>query len=300
MNYFRIFFAITGMICCCRLHSQEIDYINKRLSAVSNNGKVFYNIDGIDFTSETLYENLYTEKGLKKAYRKYSIKEDDMKVKDDSLSITNFYIHKTEKIVDHLVLHTSFYFLPNNNNQIMVIKFNSINKYERSFERDFTEMIIKNEIPKESFTSMTIDSINFAGRKIKLGNACNWTNINTVQCPYHGEMNWSVHKDFDDAKSTVSNQLLVTKNKKGIKVLTEDIKDIIFEGEHTKAQKVVYDITGINSLLVGMSGGKTLTVYYVAAKVRENYVSCVLSYWNNDEIQQSGLPLLLEQVMKLN
>ena len=61
----------------------------------------------------------------------------------------------------------------------------------------------------------------------------------------------------------------------------------------------MYDITGINSLLAGMSGGKTLTAYYVAEKVRDNYVSCVLSFWNNDEIKESGLPLLLEQVMKL-
>lgn len=48
-----------------------------------------------------------------------------------------------------------------------------------------------------------------------------------------------------------------------------------------------------------MSGGKYLTVYYVALEVRGNYVSCVLSFWNNDVITEKGLPPLLEAVMQL-
>jgi hypothetical protein len=48
-----------------------------------------------------------------------------------------------------------------------------------------------------------------------------------------------------------------------------------------------------------MTGGKTLTIYFVAAPVRENNVSCVMSFWNNDQINSSGLSPLLEQVMKL-
>jgi hypothetical protein len=47
-----------------------------------------------------------------------------------------------------------------------------------------------------------------------------------------------------------------------------------------------------------MSGGKTLTIYYVAAPVRGNYVSCVLSFWNNDTITENGIAPLLEEVMK--
>jgi hypothetical protein len=48
-----------------------------------------------------------------------------------------------------------------------------------------------------------------------------------------------------------------------------------------------------------MSGGKTLTIYYVASEVRDNYVSCVLSFWNNDRITKDGLTRLLEEVMIL-
>ena len=147
--------------------------------------------------------------------------------------------------------------------------------------------------------NVKIDSINFAGRKIKLGNSCNWTNVNTVQCPYYGEMNWSVHKDLEDAKNTVEQQFSITKSRKNGKVISEEIVDIEFEGTETKAKKVIYDFTGLTSVLASMSGGKILTIFYVATEVRGNYVSCVLSFWNNDTITENGLAPLLEKVMKL-
>ena len=160
-------------------------------------------------------------------------------------------------------------------------------------------MILNKQIPKEVFEPLTIDSIDFGGRKIKLGSNCYWTNINTVQCPYYGEMNWSVHKTMESAKNSIDNQLNVTKRKKGGKVISEEEVEILFEGTATTAKKVIYDFTGMKSLLAGMSGGKTLTIYYVACKVRENYMSCCLSFWNNDNITQNGLAPLLEEVMQL-
>jgi hypothetical protein len=49
-----------------------------------------------------------------------------------------------------------------------------------------------------------------------------------------------------------------------------------------------------------LAGGKSLTVYYVAEKVRGNYLSCIMSFWDNDEINpETQLPPLLEKVMKL-
>lgn len=126
-----------------------------------------------------------------------------------------------------------------------------------------------------------------------------WKNVNTVQCPYNGEMNWSVHKNIKSAKISIENQFNLTKSKGGVKVISEEQTAVVFEGTETTAKKVVFDFTGMKSLLAGMSGGKTLTVYYVAEKVRNNYVSCVMSYWNNDNLTKDGLAPLLEKVMQL-
>jgi hypothetical protein len=97
----------------------------------------------------------------------------------------------------------------------------------------------------------------------------------------------------------VTNQYNIIKVKRGGKIISEELVDVIFEGTEVKAKKVVYDFNGVTSLLVGMSGGKTLTIYFVASPAKQNYVSCVMSFWNNDSVNPSGLPPLLEAVMKL-
>ena len=278
--------------------SQENDDFAKRLKAINKQTIIFYNVDGVDFSSQT-FSNEFTEKGLKKLYRKYSIKESDLKVKDETLKYNNFYITKLENVAENISQISSFYFVENQNKTVSVFWFGYYGKQNQVFERKYVNRILNDEIPKEVFEPMTIQSIDFAGRKIELGNSCNWTNINTVQCPYYGEMNWSVHKTIESAKNSIDNQFNVTKSRKGGKVLSEEEVDVIFEGTETKAKKVIYDFTGVNSLLVGMSGGKTLTIYYVASKVRENYVSCCMSFWNNDTITENGLAPLLEKVMQL-
>lgn len=277
---------------------QENDDFAKRLKAINNQTIIFYNIDGVDFSSQT-FNSEFSEKGLKKLYKKYSIKENDSKTKDEQLENNNFFITKSDNVAENINQISSYYFVENKDKRVTVFWFGYYGNLNKEFERKYVNLILNDEIPNEVFEPMTIDSIDFAGRKIELGNSCYWTNINTVQCPYYGEMNWSVHKTYESAKNSVDNQFTVTKNKKGGKVLSEEEVDVIFEGTETKAKKVIYDFTGVKSLLAGMSGGKTLTIYYVACEVRDNYVSCCMSFWNNDTITENGLAPLLEKVMQL-
>ncbi|MBQ0788515.1 MAG: hypothetical protein KBT69_13535, partial [Oceanihabitans sp.] len=157
--------------------------IFNRLQAISNNGLTFYNIDGYTITSETL-NYPFTEKGLKKAYRKYSIKKKDLKSKDTQLLYNNFYVFNAEEIKENLKQNNAYYFIENKENTITIIQFSAINKRDKEFERTIINPIIEKTIPKENFATMSIDSIDFAGRKIELGSSCNWTNVNSVQCPY--------------------------------------------------------------------------------------------------------------------
>lgn len=274
------------------------DNIFNRLQAINNNGLTFYEVDGINISSQTLNYK-FTDKKLKKVYRKYSIKKKDKKTIDNNLKYKNYYVSKTDLITENLTQNSSYYFLESKDKRTTIIQFGSINKKDKEFERKMVELIMENKIPKKCYNSLVIDNINFVGRKIKLGNNCQWRNVNNVQCPYNGQMNWSVHKDLKDAENTIEQQFEITKSKKGGKVISEEIVEIEFEGTETKAKKVIYDFTGITSLLASMSGGKTLTIYYVASEVRDNYVSCVLSFWNNDTITKNGLAPLLEEVMKL-
>ena len=53
-NSFVLIFLTVSFLC----FSQEVDFINSRLQALNNNGKIYYNIDGYNFTSQTLYNKM--------------------------------------------------------------------------------------------------------------------------------------------------------------------------------------------------------------------------------------------------
>ncbi|WP_299242283.1 hypothetical protein [uncultured Aquimarina sp.] len=270
----------------------------ERLRAIRNSGTTFYNVDGIDFTSQNISSE-FNDKNLKKAYRKNKIKKKDVKIADKQLKFENYKVVKREEFENALVSVSVNYFVKNNDNRISIFWFGYYDNDNPEFERKMIELIINNKIPKTCFSSIKTDNINFAGREIKLGGNCNWMNINNIQCPYYGQMNWSVHKTKESADLSIKNALKATKTKNGGKVISEEEVDIIFEEVTTKAKKVYYDFTGVTSLFASMSGGKNLTIYYVSEKLRDNYVSCVLSFWNNDSINPSGLPPLLEEVMSI-
>ena len=128
---------------------------------------------------------------------------------------------------------------------------------------------------------------------------CYFTGINIVQCPYNGEMNWGVYRTLEDAQQAVADQFAANKQRKMLKPIEEEEVEVLFEEVPTKAKRVVFDIKGVASALAGMSGGKTLIVYYVAQVVRNRPIACVMSFWNNDNIKNTGLPLLLSRVMQL-
>ena len=294
MKTLNLFFILIFSFC----FSQENNVL-ERLSALNNNGKIWYNIDGYSITSEK-FNNSFDEKGLKKVFRKHQITDSDVKIKDNQINFNNLLISKQQKISDNNFQTNNYYFVENPDQTVSVVWFIKNGKTDKETEEKMVNLIIENKIPEENFVPMKITSINFAGRKIELRNSCYWTFLNTVQCPYLGEMNWSVHRNLESAKEAIENQLNITKSKNGGKVTSEENVDIEFEGVQTKAKKVIYDFKGVASALAGMSGGKNLTVYYVAENVRNRNVSCVMSFWNNDQINpETKLPPLLEKIIKL-
>jgi hypothetical protein len=278
---------------------QGSDNFYSRLQAISNNGVDFFNIDGVEITSQKV-NALFTTKNIVKKFKQLKIKENELVSSDSLLGFKNYYVFKSEEEPKGLHNNISYYFIETSDQKILGFTFASVNKTDKEFEQNFIRLVIDNLIPKSVYNNLQIDSINFAGRKIPLGGSCHWMGVNNVQCHFYGQMNWSVHKDIDDAQKTVNNQFETIKAGNNGKIIADTIVNVTFEGTKTTAKRVIYDFTGITSALVGMSGGKTLTIYFVAAPVRQNYVSCVMSFWNNDQINPSGLAPLLEQVMKLN
>ena len=66
------------------VYCQNDDFA-QRLKAIHNQSATYYNIDGVDFSSQTYSYDFY-EKSLKKIYKKFDIKDSDLKNKDESIS----------------------------------------------------------------------------------------------------------------------------------------------------------------------------------------------------------------------
>jgi hypothetical protein len=279
-------------------YGQFDDDVFSRLQAISNNGIDFFNVDGLEITSKRTNAS-FAPKNISKEFKQFKIKKKELIQGDSLLGFQNYYVFKTQEEPKGYHNNISYYFVKDSNNQVVGFTFASINKTDKEFERKFISSVMNNQIPNFVYNDLQADTIDFAGRKIPLGANCNWMGVNNIQCRYYGQMNWSVHQNLEDARETVNNQFASMKSRKNGEVVADTTVNILFEGIETKAKKVIYDFTGVTSALVGMSGGKTLTIYYVASPVRDNYVSCVMSFWNNDQINPSGLPPLLEQVMKL-
>ncbi len=270
----------------------------ERLRAIHNRGTTFYNIDGVDFTSENISSD-FTDKLLKKAYRKYKVKKQQPKSPDSLLPFENYKVIKKETLDNGLESVSVYYFVKNLQNRISIFWFGYYVNDRPAFERKMIALILNDKIPDACFSALDTEQVNFAGRMLNLGGNCAWMNINNIQCPYNGQLNWSIHPTQESAALSIQQQLKATKAKSGGQVISEEEVQLNFEQVPTEALKVTYDLTGINSLLASLSGGKQLTVYYISEKVRGNYVSCVLSHWNNDKLNPSGLPALLEKVMQI-
>jgi len=293
--------ALIFLLCCALFihgYSQDAGTLYTRLRGISNGDVDFFNVDGIEITSQILGGE-FSKKNIAKKFKRYSIKENDLNQSDSSIGMQNFYTVKSEAAAPDLLKYTSYYFIDAPGKGVRAVTFASLNKTDKQLESLFITALMDNGIPSSVYESPTIDSINFAGRKIGLGNASKRADINNIQSTAYGQMNWSVHSSFDDASSTVENQYKLIKAKKGGKIISEEQVDVVFEGREVKAKKAIYDFKGVASLLLGTLGAKSLTIYFVAAPVRGNFVSCVMSYWNLDAIGPSGLPPLLEEVMKL-
>ena len=273
-------------------YAQELPLLD-RLSAIKNGNRDFYAIDGYIITNEDL-KLPFDEKGFKKAYRKLKINAQDAQP-NPRIHTDNYLVNRDkEEYVE------SLYFVKSPANTISLVWFSKLRDREVEVEESLVNLIVENKIPQELFAPTDARSIDFAGRKIPMLDDCYFTGINIVQCPYNGEMNWGVYRTLEDAQQAVADQFAANKQRKIVKLIEEQEVEVLFEEVPTKAKRVVFDLKGVTSLLAGMSGGKTLTVYYVAQVVRNRPVGCVMSFWNNDNINSNtGLPLLLSRVMRL-
>lgn len=314
-----VIFILFAFLIQSNIYGQEDEALFTRLRGISNEGIDFFNIDGIDIASQkvdiefsakncaetvTKITKKYFELAEKFSLLNIEELETGLTTSDSLLPFRNYYVYKSHEAPQKIFRNITYYFVESSDKKLIIITFASINKRDSEFERNFINLLYNNRIPESvySYKSSIVDSINFAGRAIPLPlkYMCKWKGVNNLQSYRDGQMNWSIHKNLEDASATTNNQFLITSRNEECEMLSDTTVHVTFEGVETTARKVTYQITGEFGSLLQKSGSNILIIYYVAAPVRNNYISCVMSFWESDLINlNSGLPFLLEQVMKL-
>lgn len=302
MTYKPILLTLLGTFICYFSYAQDDAALFSRLRGISSNGIDFYNVDGIEITTQSTIVAL-NPSAICKQYKKVSgkrfkLKEENL-IQDNKWGFPYYYAEQQDTEAEDIVRKVSNYFITLHEGSVTWFTFSSVNKTDTALEQHFIQLVKDAAIPDSIFSRLVVDTINFAGRNIVLGNACNWKGPNNIQCPNKGQMNWSVHKSMDDAKLTVDLHYKILGGLNGGAITMDTMVPVIFEDVEILARKIVYSFTGAKGLMVKASGGKYLAMYFIAAPIRGNYVSCAMSYWNIDALNENGLPQLLAEVMKL-
>lgn len=264
----------------------------KEVLNMSRNNTVYYEVEGYTIYMANTVGSL-DKKGLQKIKRKYKIDENAAEIVDTIFSKSKILLH-TKKLTSTVVQNNIYYLTPIENN-VRVILLQTLNKRDKQLEKLMVKSILDDKIPNEVYTSSQVDYIKFAGRIIKLGSVCDWMSAHNLQCPYQGQMNWAEFRNPEKAEEMIKNQLAVTQSKSIGTTLLQDTVYVLFEGQETTAIRLKYKLK-VPKVITG--GSNVLIVYYVATKVRDKYVACVLSHYT-DEALENKLPKLLAEVMSL-
>lgn len=295
---FRLILVLVLVCSTLSLVAQESDSLFNRLQAItSGNGYDYFHVDGIEITLGTT-QGEFSPKSLAKKFKPFKVKASELTASDSLLGRTNYYLHKTYERAPGLTGYIDYYFV-GDKDRLVVVSFLSPYVADRELERKIVLLCADRKMPVSIYQPADRSLANFAGRELKLGGYCQWMGPNNLQCPGNGQMNWSSHRTMESARLSIDDHYkFLNAGQKG-KIISDSQVDVVFEEQEVKARKLVYDFTGVTSALVGMTGGKTLTIYMVAAPVRGKFVSCVMSHWNNDGVNEQGLPALTALVMRV-
>jgi hypothetical protein len=279
--------------------SQKDAELFKRIQALSINGYDYYNIDGVTISCQVT--NIpFSKRQISKSLK---IDESQLLHSVDYISQKNLFFEKSDTICDNIIQYNYNIVIEDENGYITHILYMSFNKQCYELQRILTPIIVSKQIPESVFNKANVfNTINFAGREVDLNTyTCEWRNVNSLQCRYHGQMSWSVHKDSLDAVQSLELKQYITAHCKydNVKVLADEDIDILVEEQDLVARRITYDASRI-FINRGNVNTKSLIIYYFVVPARGNFVSCVLSHWNNDIIEEdTKLPSLLEKIIQL-
>ena len=285
--------SLATLLICLSSYSQEEAYDLSILQGIQQEKFTFIDAEGY---SISIYKDKkkYSNKTIKKYKKKFDISKRLEGIIDSSLMVEN-RVFEQQIEEDDIQLYKKNVIFKSSEKHSSIIDITTSITRDPQFENEIIKAIVRQEIPKSIYNNWKVDSIRFVNRHIQLGDACTWQNVGSIQCPYNGQMDWSVFSDQARAKEYLKQRIQHTSDKNMSDFITQDSVQVIFEGQEVMAQKNVLKIK-VPKLILG--GSNELTIYYVIAPIDTRYVACVLSHYSNDN-NAPNLPPLLSEVMSL-
>lgn len=280
----------TLLFLCPVIIAQDGDLISQMKGFKHRNGFTEFNISGHSIYTTHRYE-AFNKKGIKNIISYCGIKNIVAQYSDSTLNRQNLVIESNSRSQKNSKMtgHTLLYIFPREKQGLDIVVFETLMPLNKEICRQFLEAYFASDLDKYMTEGNTTNNIDFAGRNIELDDYCQWKSPNNLQCGDQGQISWSTFDNMDDASLYV--RLCMEENNAWKPSLTEEV-DILFEDIPTTATRIVYKTGTVWSK-------SRLAVYYVATKVRDTYVGCILSHYANSD-QDYNLGALLQEVMDVD
>lgn len=275
---------------CPTIYAQNEDLLNQMRGFKHRNDLTEFNISGHDIYTMHRYE-AFNKKGIKNILNYCGIKNIIAQYTDSTLSRQNLVIESNLRSRKNSKMsgHTLLYIFPREKQGLDIVIFQTLMPLNKEICGQFLEAYFANDLSKYITEEQTTNNIDFVGRNIELSGSGEWQSPNNLQYGNQGQISWSTFESLNDANEYI--RLCMEENSAWKSVLTEEV-EVLFEDIPTTATRIVYK--------AGNGWNKNrLAVYYVATKVRDTYIGCILSnYISND--QDYSLASLLQEVMILD
>jgi len=245
------------------------------------NENFYMEMSGYSIFASTMKGKISNPKNIAAFKRKLNVKENTVEFSEQSFSQPNYVIEESVTAENPAVMiNTTYYLFQTEPDSFFYFSFISRNMRDNILEKAIVEAFFKDELAPYISSNPVADEFMFAGRTVKLGNACKWRNPHSVACK-GGQISWSEFPSLEEAEMDMDVNILANK-KETLPVLTDEFIEIILEGEPTLAYRVAYKSS---------YSATPLIVYYAAQEIRGHYVSVIMSNrgYNRDDYELSPL-----------
>lgn len=274
--------------------SKPIQELFSYTHGVRSNSAMILNIAGYEVIVDQVRGKI-SQKNFQTLIKGFSLTKKDTALLDSSFGIPTMHLHQKVEGYDSFL--REILFVQKNSDTVLGISISG-RVADKAFYKNIFDAVTQYGFPDSVLSNMGDTTFPFVGRPIRIGRRCQWRGPNAIQCSGFGEINWSMHPTKFDAELMTTLQELKNREIHQLKVDSQEMITVIFEGEEVLAKKISFTVKGFTGIIAKAEGSKNLIVYYVTAFVRGRFISCVLSYWTSDYIEPEGLPPLLGQLMK--